>query len=312
MVEAAQAHYLIENMDCPTEEALIRGKLGGLPGVVGLDFNLMQRTLTVRHNLPSLAPVEQALSDVGMRAVRQEDGHATQTTRLGIAKMDCPTEEALIRNKLATLAGVADLDFNLMQRTLTVRHAANALPNVLGALHSLGFEAQMLDAQKAGTPPTLSATPSTPWWSLGISLTAAAAAEAVYWFHGGNHWSVMVLALVAIFTGGLTTYKKGWIALRNRNLNMNALMSIAVTGAMLIGHWPEAAMVMVLFTLAEVIEAKSLDRARHAIRGCSIWPPNKPRCSSLTALGAMWKPSRSPSAAGCGCGRASASPSMAR
>jgi hypothetical protein len=33
---------------------------------------------------------------------------------------------------------------------------------------------------------------------------------------------------------------------------MNALMSIAVTGAMLIGHWPEAAMVMVLFALAEV------------------------------------------------------------
>lgn len=267
LVDAAQAHYLIENMDCPTEEALIRGKLGGLPGVVGLDFNLMQRTLTVRHNLPSLTPVEQALSAVGMRAVRQDDSLATQTTRLSIAKMDCPTEEALIRNKLATLAGVADLDFNLMQRTLTVRHAATALPNVLGALHSLGFEAQILDAQKADLPPTLSATPSTPWWPLGISLTAAAGAEAVYWFHGGNHWSVMVLALVAIFTGGLSTYKKGWIALRNRNLNMNALMSIAVTGAMLIGHWPEAAMVMVLFALAEVIEAKSLDRARHAIRG---------------------------------------------
>src|SRR5690606_26607902 len=62
------------------------------------------------------------------------------------------------------------------------------------------------------------------------------------------------------------TYRKGWIALRHGNLNINALMSIAVTGAMLIGHWPEAAMVMVLFALAEVIEARSLDRARNAIR----------------------------------------------
>jgi Cd2+/Zn2+-exporting ATPase len=44
-------------------------------------------------------------------------------------------------------------------------------------------------------------------------------------------------------------------------------MSIAVTGALLLGQWPEAAMVMVLFALAEVIEAKSLDRARNAIRG---------------------------------------------
>ena len=102
---------------------------------------------------------------------------------------------------------------------------------------------------------------------MAISLVTASAAEAVYWLHNGNHWSVVVLALVAVFTGGLSTYKKGWIALKNRNLNMNALMSIAVTGAMLIGHWPEAAMVMVLFALAEVIEAKSLDRARNAIRG---------------------------------------------
>jgi Cd2+/Zn2+-exporting ATPase len=71
----------------------------------------------------------------------------------------------------------------------------------------------------------------------------------------------------------LATYKKGWIALRNRNLNMNALMSIAVTGALLIGQWPEAAMVMFLFALAEVIEVKSLDRARNAIRGLLAMTP---------------------------------------
>ncbi|MNO79178.1 putative cadmium-transporting ATPase [compost metagenome] len=44
-------------------------------------------------------------------------------------------------------------------------------------------------------------------------------------------------------------------------------MSIAVTGALLIGQWPEAAMVSVLFAIAELIEAKSLERARRAIRG---------------------------------------------
>ncbi len=48
---------------------------------------------------------------------------------------------------------------------------------------------------------------------------------------------------------------------------MNGLMSFAVTGAMLIGQWPEAAMVMVLFNVAEAIEAKSLARAREAIAG---------------------------------------------
>jgi len=43
-------------------------------------------------------------------------------------------------------------------------------------------------------------------------------------------------------------------------------MSIAVTGALVLGQWPEAAMVMVLFSIAELIEAKSLDRARNAVQ----------------------------------------------
>ncbi|HBX2511850.1 TPA: heavy metal translocating P-type ATPase [Klebsiella pneumoniae] len=264
---SAQAVYRIENMDCPTEEALIRSKLAGLAGVAGLEFNLMQRTLAVRHELPSLSPVEQALKAIGMQAVRMDQASAEQTTKLSIAKMDCPTEETLIRNKLGTVAGVADLNFNLMQRTLSVRHANQVLPDVLVALQALGFEAQVVDTAEVASPSAAPVTTPTNWWPLGISLVTASAAEAVYWLHNGNHWSVVVLALVAVFTGGLSTYKKGWIALKNRNLNMNALMSIAVTGAMLIGHWPEAAMVMVLFALAEVIEAKSLDRARNAIRG---------------------------------------------
>jgi Cd2+/Zn2+-exporting ATPase len=48
-----------------------------------------------------------------------------------------------------------------------------------------------------------------------------------------------------------------------------------VTGALLLGQWPEAAMVMVLFTVAELIEAKSLDRARNAIQGLMQLTPER-------------------------------------
>ncbi|PBP68138.1 copper-translocating P-type ATPase, partial [Pseudomonas syringae] len=105
------------------------------------------------------------------------------------------------------------------------------------------------------------------WWPLALSGVAALGAEVVHFASLGPTWVVALLALVSIFSCGLTTYKKGWIALKNFNLNINALMSIAVTGAILIGQWPEAAMVMFLFTIAELIEAKSLDRARNAISG---------------------------------------------
>ena len=103
---------------------------------------------------------------------------------------------------------------------------------------------------------------------------------------------MIVLALVSIFTGGLSTYKKGWIALKNLNLNMNALMAIAVTGGMAIGHWPEAAMVMFLFALAEVIEAKSLDRARNAIRGLMDLAPGPAIRGRPMAHGQSCRPRR--------------------
>jgi len=255
--------YWIENMDCPTEEALIRDRLGKEPGVMALDFNLMQRTLGVRHTLPSTEQIERALDSIGMRA-KQQDLQAV-TTVLHIAKMDCPTEEELIRSKLQGIPGVQGLSFNLLQRTLAVRHAPDAIKPAVEAIESLGMATEVQKTDETCDPevPPL----KTHWWPMAISGVAAVLAEGVYWVNDGNHWAVIVLALVSIFTGGLSTYKKGWIALKNRNLNMNALMSIAVTGGMAIGHWPEAAMVMFLFALAEVIEAKSLDRARNAIRG---------------------------------------------
>lgn len=146
---------------------------------------------------------------------------------------------------------------------------------------------------------------------MAVSGVAAVAAEGVYWVNDGNHWAVIALALVSIFTGGLSTYKKGWIALKNRNLNMNALMSIAVTGGMAIGHWPEAAMVMFLFALAEVIEAKSLDRARNAIRGLMDLAPKPRPCGRVTARGQKCRPRRLPRARWSACVLASASHWMA-
>jgi len=83
-----------------------------------------------------------------------------------------------------------------------------------------------------------------------------------------------LLAVTAIMIGGLATYKKGWIAARNLDLNINALMSVAVTGAVLIKQYPEAAMVMVLFNLAEAIEAKALDKARKAVEGLMASAPD--------------------------------------
>ena len=193
-------------------------------------------------------------------------------TPIRILQMDCPTEEGLLRKKLGGMAGVTGLEFNLMQRVLTVTHAPQQIEPILAAVRSLGFTPEI--AKDDSAKDQLTPEPAKPWWPLALAGSAAIASEAVTWAHQPI-WLAAVLALVAVAACGLTTYKKGWIAIRNGNLNINALMSIAVTGALLLGQWPEAAMVMVLFTIAELIEAKSLDRARNAIRGLMQLSPER-------------------------------------
>ncbi|TCW81073.1 copper-translocating P-type ATPase [Burkholderia sp. SRS-46] len=196
-------------------------------------------------------------------------GHVRSSFR--IMQMDCPTEEALIRKKLGGMREVSALEFNLMQRLLTVDHVPGAQAAIDGAIRTLGMtpEAASADAPPSAAQPA----PAKPWWPLALAGAAALASEASSWL-GLPAWVAAALALAAVLACGITTYKKGWIALRNGNLNINALMSIAVTGAMAIGQWPEAAMVMVLFTIAELIEAKSLDRARNAIQGLMRLAPD--------------------------------------
>ena len=193
-----------------------------------------------------------------------------------IAAMDCPTEEALIRGKLAGMPGVAALDFNLMQRVLTVHHTLpppEATDAITRAIAALGMKAEPLAADTAGAAPVEEAP--RPHWPLALAGAAALAAEVTEWLLPAQPWLPAALAVAAIALAGLGVYRKGWIALRHGNLNINALMSLAVTGAMLIREWPEAAMVMVLFVLAERIEAASMDRARHAIRGLMAIAPEQ-------------------------------------
>ena len=202
------------------------------------------------------------VSDAGAAALSAGPGQSL--ARLRIGQMDCPTEETLIRKKLDNMDGVHALDFNLMQRVLTVVHAEGALERIMVAIRSLDMTPEPL-GEGAPRAPAPAAKPVN-WWQIGGAGVLAALSELSH-FAGWPLGVTAALAVAAILACGVTTYRKGWIAVRNGNLNINALMSIAVTGAVLIGQWPEAAMVMFLFNVAELIEARSLDRARHAIRG---------------------------------------------
>src|SRR6185503_10621432 len=82
------------------------------------------------------------------------------------------------------------------------------------------------------------------------------------------------LYLPAIVIGGAPIARKGWQRARHGSLDMNVLMTVAVAGAMAIGEWGEAAATVVLFALAQLLEARSLERARRAIGGLMDLAPD--------------------------------------
>jgi len=186
----------------------------------------------------------------------------SQTAVFRIAAMDCPTEEALIRKALADVPGVVALRFDLLARELTVLHTLSDLGPVTRAIAGLGMEAVPASAR---TGPAVQ--PVGAWVSpvQALALCIAVLGETADWLGLARPWLPWLCALVAMAACGLPIYKKGFIALRNRDLNINALMSIAATGAILLGQLSEAAMVMVLFAIAERLESASLTRAHNAV-----------------------------------------------
>jgi Cd2+/Zn2+-exporting ATPase len=202
-----------------------------------------------------------------------------------IRKMDCPTEEQIIRNRLKSVEGVDSLEFDLMSRRLAVVHNLDDDAAILIALESVGMDPKPIcpDTEPEELRP---AVPVRDRWLLAFSGVLAIGAEAYSLATGiETSWIVVSVALLSIILGGRTTIQKGIVSLRTLTLNINFLMTIAIIGAAIIGEWPEAAMVTFLFGVAEMIEAFSLDRARNAIRSLMEMTPDQ----ALVLVGADWK-----------------------
>ena len=197
-----------------------------------------------------------------------------------IPTMDCASEEGEIRHAVADIPGVRSLQFQLSARTLSIDAEAESLPLVLAAIRKAGFKPTPLNRNAAGTSEHGhgyeghshdhdDANFPSGIQKYALALLLAVGAESIAFFAPDTRIFQglgMALSVAAIVLAGFSTYVKGLAALRNFRLNINALMTVAVTGAFLIGQWPEAAMVMALYAIAEMIEARAVDRARGAIK----------------------------------------------
>ncbi|MCB9115939.1 MAG: cation-translocating P-type ATPase [Caldilinea sp.] len=76
-----------------------------------------------------------------------------------------------------------------------------------------------------------------------------------------------VTSLAALVVAGYPVARSAWQSLRiNHRITINLLMTIAAIGAVIIGAYTEAGLVMVLFAIGEALEGYTMERARQSIR----------------------------------------------
>lgn len=124
----------------------------------------------------------------------------------------------------------------------------------------------------------LQAYPETKMLVLAAQLTLVGLLAS--FFHvGALAWGCFAMAIIV--GGGPVARHAAQELLRARTLGINALMVIAVVGAMAIGEWAEAAIVVVLFSLGEALERYAAERARGALEGLlDLVPPVALRLSA--------------------------------
>ncbi len=264
----------VEGIDCASCVEGLESTLLGLDGIERVNVNLMSSTITVLAADDNSVDPKEIIKRISQAGYTSNVLSGESSTTFSIEGMDCADESSIIEKKLLSVNGILDFRFNLVEQNVIVTHTCET-EDIKRAVKSVGFKAEIVDSENDGENTSTSFFVKNRQMILtaasGVLLLAAI-------FHGYIHKFpdslTYLLYIPAIVTGGALTARKGWTALKNRSLDMNCLMVIAVTGAAAIGEWQEAAMVVFLFSLANLLETYSMDRARRAIRTLMQIAPN--------------------------------------
>ena len=213
-----------------------------------------------------------------MAAHSHDPDRAPDAERLGfrVEGMDCSSCVGKIENALNRLPGVSEIALNFSTQVLELRLSPDggaSADDIEKTIESLGFGVSALPGQ-AEAP---SSAPRLPWWrmkkgqlviGLGVLMGAA------YWLAWRFPAQGSVLFTVAVLLGVFPFARKALVLARSGSpFSIEMLMSVAALGALFIGEGEEAAAVVFLFSVGELLESVAADRARAGIRALTALMP---------------------------------------
>lgn len=269
----------IEGLDCPDCAAKVEQAVRKMPGIVNASLGFTTAKLQFQYD-PQITGVPQVagkVHDLGYKAreaaslvSRQQD----KTDVIRLEGLDCADCAAKLEKRIQAMTGVSSARVNYGAAKMVVEHEI-PLSEVLGVIEKMGYKGRL-----EGEEGTFG--PSAPFWRsnkyalstllsgtmLVLALFSQLVGAPLAWTHG--------LYVTAILLGGFLPAKAGLSILLNaRELDMNVLMSIAVVGAVALGQFEEGAMVVLLFSLGNALQAYSMDKTRNSIRSLMDLAPKE-------------------------------------
>ena len=201
-------------------------------------------------------------------------------TVAGLTCLDCA---ARVRATVSQVGGVSDCQVDHAAGTLTVSSAEPDLPmeQIARAVSAAGYTlvtdrrpergpilgfVRFVFSERGTTLTAVAGLLTLLGLALSVTYSPPALRQAQDTALGGLGGAALFAA--AIVVGGIPVARHArqelWLA---RSLGINTLMVIAVVGAVFIGEWAEAAIVVVLFSLGEALEGYAAERARSALDG---------------------------------------------
>ncbi|MCF6157515.1 MAG: cation-translocating P-type ATPase [wastewater metagenome] len=186
-----------------------------------------------------------------------------ETYKLNIEGMDCEDEARIIEKKLRSLAGIESFEIYLATQGVKVvcNPSLISIQQVIRSIADTGLKASFVKE----------ARPKITWWKekriialsmCGILTLVAFILEKT----GGRNTIAILFYSMAIVIGGYYPAKMAFGALKTLILNIRTLMVTGTVGAITLGLWEEAAMLMFIYLLGDILEMYTVSRSRGAIQ----------------------------------------------
>ena len=280
--------FAVEGMDCADCARTFEHALARLTGVHYAIVNFAAARLRLEYDR-ELTSVDAIVGLARSLGYALRPPQALGTLACSVDGMCCAVEAGVLEQALRRMPGVQQVAADPALARLSVGYDPRLLAadQIVAQVEQLGFRVAQADtpAHPHATPgrTTRRAWPgefvrSHPKNALTIVCGALIVAAWLAGLLGAPAAVATSLYVLATLTGGALVARSGWAVLRaTHTLDINLLMTIAATGALLIGEYAEGAAVVFLFALGNALEGYTMDRARRSIRALMQLAPETAR-----------------------------------